>query len=78
MTSIGIAILVNLWSMTPGLAEQRGKKDLSRYCARGMTTQRWDLDPDGQAMDACFEKHRKKLSGYRRRAVDANQAKIGR
>ncbi len=58
--------------MTPGLAERRGKKDLKRYCARDTTTQRWDVDPDGQAMDACFEKHHKELLRYRRQAVDAN------
>ncbi|MFC6049955.1 hypothetical protein ACFPYM_19190 [Methylobacterium hispanicum] len=78
MTSIGLAILVNLWSMTPGLAERRGKKDLKRYCAGGTTTQRWDVDPGGQAMDAYLEKHRKELPGYCRRAVDANQAQVGR
>ncbi len=64
--------------MTRGLAERRGKKNLKRYCAGGTTTQRWDVDLGGQAMDACFEKHHKELPGYRRRAVESNQAKVGR
>lgn len=77
-TGFGLAILLTLWSTTPGLAERRGKEDLKRHCSGDVTTYCGDVGPDGEAMDSCSAKHRQELSENFSRFIDAYDAKGGR
>ena len=71
------ALAAGLALATPALAK-RGNDDLKRYCTGDATTFCGDVDPDSEAMDACFKTHRKELSENCRRAIDAYQAGGGR
>jgi len=74
---LGIALCIGLLSATLGVAANRGNEELMRDYTGDATTFCGDVDPDGQAMSVCFEKHRKELSKKCLRAIDAYQAQGG-
>lgn len=71
------ALVAGLALATPAFAK-RGNDDLKKYCTGDATTFCGDIDPDSNAMDACFKEHRKELSENCRRAIDAYQAGGGK